>query len=169
MAQTEIDQLRSAVEGLLKDDKCRKFVTALLNQIGEDTKRKASSSNALDIFDAVRNQGGFGRKQMIDSAQAGSTVGNKDAYIDIGNYTVPNNPYAMANVGRTIIHELLHVASSSNQSYNHHALFKAAYAVAQRQGGYEFGEKPGPIDPQGRDIPNAYNFNAILFQACKVR
>ena len=168
LSETEVDQLQSAVAGLLKDEKCSKFVRALLNQIGEDTHRKAYSSKVLDIFDAVRKQGGFGRRQMIASAEGGSTVGNKDAFINIGNYTVANEPYAMASLGRTIIHELLHIGSNTNQNYSH-AMFKAAYAVAQSQGGYTLGSRPGPIDPQGKDFPNAYNFDDILFQACRVR
>jgi hypothetical protein len=48
-------------------------------------------------------------------------------------------------------------------------MFKAAYAVAQRQGGFNLDRKPGEKDPGGRDLPNAYAFDDILFQACRVR
>src|SRR6185295_496334 len=113
------------------------------------TERKAFSNKIGDIFDAVRKQGGFGQRAMSDTAEGGSTVGKGDAYINIGNWTFSDNPYALASVGRTMIHELLHVASSTNLDYSHYDLFKAAYAVAQRQGGFTLGSKPGLKDPGG--------------------
>jgi len=131
---SEVDRLQSALASVLKDSMCSSFVEALLNQIGADTNRKAFSNNIVDIFDAVRKQGGFGQRAMSDTAEGGSTVGNGDAYINIGNATFADNPYALASVGRTMIHELLHVGSSTNLDYSHYQMFKAAYAVAERQG-----------------------------------
>src|SRR5262249_820243 len=143
-------------------------------QIGEDTKSKAFSSDILKIFDEVKKQGGFGKRQMSDSAEGGSTVGNKDAYINIGDYTFADDLYAYANVGRTMIHELLHVGSSTNSDYDHYAMYKAAYTVAQRlmsqkRGKFTFGKPPAAADPGGKDVANAYAFDDLLFQACKVR
>ena len=74
----------------------------------------AFSNQIGDIFDAVRKQGGFGQRATSDSAEGGSTVRNKDVYINIGNWTFADNPYALAGVGRTMIHELLHVGSGTN-------------------------------------------------------
>ena len=142
---------------------------ALLNQIGADTNRKAFSNHIVDIFNAVRKQGGFGSRAMSDTAEGGSTVGNGDAYINIGNWNFADDPYALASVGRTMIHELLHVGSSTNLDYSHYEMFKAAYAVAQRQRGFTLSVKPGTKDPGGRDLTNAYAFDDILFQACRVR
>jgi hypothetical protein len=99
----------------------------------------------------------------------GSTVGNGDAYINIGNWTFADDRFALASVGRTMIHELLHVGSSTNLDYNHYQMFKAAYTVAERLGGFTLGSKPDEKDPGGRDYPNAYAFDDILFQACRVR
>jgi len=39
-----------------------------------------------------------------------------------------------------MIHELLHVGSSTNLDYSHYQMFKAAYAVAERQGGEIFSD-----------------------------
>jgi hypothetical protein len=64
---------------------CSSFVEALLNQIGADTNRKAFSNNIVDIFDAVRKQGGFGQRAMSDTAERGKYSCNGDAYINIGN------------------------------------------------------------------------------------
>jgi hypothetical protein len=166
---SEVDRLKSALASVLKDSKCSSFVEALLKQISADTNRKAFSNKIGDIFDAVRKQRGFGKRAMSDTAEGGSTVGNGDAYINIGNWTFADNPYALASVGRTMIHELLHVGSGTNLDYSHYEMFKAAYAVAQRQEGFTLDRKPGPKDPGGRDIPNAYAFDNILFQACRVR
>ena len=148
---------------------CSRFVEALLNQIGVDTNRRAFSTNAVDIFNEVRKQGGFGTRVMSDTAEGGSTVGNKDAYINIGKWTFADDPYALANVGRTMIHELLHVGSSTNLNYNHYQMFKAAYAVAQRMGNFVLNKKPPDNDPGRKDVASAYDFDDILFQACRVR
>ena len=97
------------------------------------------------------------------------TVGNGDAYINIGNWTFADDRFAFASVGRTMIHELLHVGSSTNLGYNHYQMFKAAYAVAERMGGFTLGRKPAEKDPGGKDYSSAYGFDDILFQACRVR
>jgi hypothetical protein len=54
---------------------------------------------------------------MSVTGEGGSTVGNKDAYINMGNWTFADNPYALASVSRTMIHELLHVGSGTNLDY----------------------------------------------------
>ena len=170
LPKTEIDRLRSALSLLLQDEKCSKFVAAVLDQISEDTKRKAFSSNILGIFDEVGKQAGFGTRPMPATAEGASTVGNKDAYINIGPYTFSDNPYALANVGRTMIHELLHVGSTSTQfNYTHYDMFKAAYSVAHRLGGFTFNKQPEAKDPGGKNESDAYAFDDLLFQACRVR
>jgi hypothetical protein len=165
----EVDRLKSALESVLTDKKCSSFVEALLNQIGTDTNHKAFSNKIVDIFEAVRKQGGFGKRTIVGTAEGGSTVGNGDAYINIGNWTFADDRFALASVGRTMIHELLHVGSSTNLNYDHYQMFKAAYAVAKSMGGFALPKKPGDKDPGGTDIPNAYAFDDILFQACRVR
>jgi hypothetical protein len=165
----EVDRLKQALASVLKDSTCSRFVEALLNQIGVNTNTLAFSNNVVDIFDEVRKQGGFGKRVMTSTAEGWSSVGNKNAFINIGNWTFADDPYALASVGRTMIHELLHVGSDSNHTYSHYEMFKAAYAVAERMGGFKLDKKPGDKDPGGTDIPNAYNFDDILFQACKVK
>lgn len=137
---------------------------ALLNQIGADTKRKAFSNKIGDIFDAVTRQGGFGQRAMSDTAEGGSTVGNKDAYINIGNWTFADNPYALASVGRTMIHELLHVGSSTNLDYSHYEMFKAAYAVTQRIGGFALTKKPRDKDPGEETYRTAMHLKTSYFK-----
>ena len=75
----------------------------------------------------------------------------------------------MASLGRTIIHELLHVGSSMSHNYTHYEMFRAAYAVAKTDHYFTLGKKPGPEDPKGRNIEDAYSFDDLLFQACRVR
>jgi hypothetical protein len=48
----------------------QQFRRALLNQIGADTNRKAFSIKIVDIFDAVRKQGGFGTRPMSATPEA---------------------------------------------------------------------------------------------------
>jgi YD repeat-containing protein len=169
LPESEVDRLKLALESVLKDSTCSRFVEALLNQIGVDTNSKAFSNKAIDIFNEVRKQGSFGTRVMSDTAEGGSTIGNKDAFINIGKWTFANDQYALANVGRTMIHELLHVGSSTNRFYSHYDMFKAAYVVAVRMGGFTLTKKPGDKDPGGRDDANSYAFDDLLFQACRVR
>jgi len=169
LPENEVDRLRSALLSLLRDKRCSELMEGLLNQIGDDTGRNAFSSNILNIFDAVRNQDSFGTREMSDSAEGGSTVGNKDAYVNLGNRKFADSASAYADVGRTMIHELLHVGSGTNLGFSHHEMFKAAYEVAQRLGGFTFRKTPDAKDPGGRDEANAYAFDNVIFQACRAR
>ena len=151
---------------LLKADLCAKFVKALLNQLGSDTQRKALSNDILDIFKAVEQQGGFGRNQGPFLAEGGSTVGNKDAFVNI-NFYRGSNAQSRILSGRITIHELLHVASGTNRNYSHYEMARAAYEVAKAQGYKDIGTKPSGGDPGGRDERNSNIFSDRLFAACK--
>ena len=80
MNKGEVDELRTDVSNLLKADSCAKFLEALLNQLGSNTRRKALTNEILDVFKAVEQQGGFGRNQGPFLGEGGSTVGNEDAF-----------------------------------------------------------------------------------------
>jgi hypothetical protein len=168
LSDTEIDQLRTDVKDLLKNKDCANFVSGVLNQLTSETGRQVYSGNAMDIFNAVEHQGGFARRAGPFSAEGGSTVGNKDAYINI-NFAFTPGPYSSADRGRTILHELFHVASSTNLDYSHYAMARAAYDVAAAQGYKGIGKKPSGRDPDGADRPNSDVFNMLLFKACRVR
>ena len=165
----EVNQLGKDVTNLLADSICAKFMTALLKQIGSDTGRKAFSDNAIDIFNEVGKQGGFGRRQGNFTAEGGGTVGNGDAFININrniDFATADNPFVSAANGRQLLHELLHVASKTSSSYSHYEMARAAWEVATAQGFKGIGSKPSGGDPGGRDDPNSYVFDRILFQTC---
>lgn len=167
LSQGEVGQLRTDVTNLLKDA-CAKFMSALLNQLSSDTGKKAFSTNAMDIFKAVEQQGGFGRREGPFSAEGGSTVGNGNAFINI-NFAILSNPMNSASNGRVILHELLHVGSGTNRNYGHYEMARAAYDVAQAQGYKGLGVKPSGGDPGGLDRANSDSFTKIIFKACRVR
>lgn len=143
-------------------------MSALLNQLSSDTGKKAFSANAMDIFKAVEQQGGFGRREGPFSAEGGSTVGNGNAFINI-NFFPSSNPMISASNGRTVLHELLHVGSGTNRNYSHYEMASAAFDVAQAQGYKGLGVKPSGGDPGGLDRSNSDSFTNILFKACHVR
>lgn len=169
LSTEEVNQLGKDVSNLLSNSKCAKFMTAVLNQIGKDTGKTAFSSNAMDIFNAVKNQGGFGRRSIPSSnAEGGDTVGNGKAYININfriNFANADIPAIAGDVGRTILHELMHVGSGTNSDYDHSEMDMAAWEVAKAQGGYTLGAKPSGRDSGGVDS-RGFVFNNILFQAC---
>jgi hypothetical protein len=116
----------------------------------------------------VEQQGGFGRRTGPFSAEGGSTVGNKNAFINI-NFPFVGGPFFSADRGRTILHELLHVASSTNLNYSHYEMARAAYDAAVAQGYTGLGEKPSGGDPGGINRRDSDFFGKILFKACRVR
>jgi hypothetical protein len=154
----------------LKDPTCSVFISGLLNQLTSDTGKKAFSTNAMQIFKAVEQQGGFGRREIPASAEGGNTVGNGNAFINIGsNFFISSNPMGSASNGRVIVHELLHVGSGTNHHYSHYEMARAAFDVAQAQGYKGMRAKPSGGDPGGRDRPNSDYFTGLLFKACHVR
>ena len=165
----EVNQLRKDLSNVLSNSTCAKFMTAVLNQIGKDTGKAAFSSNAMDIFDAVKKQGGFGRGQFASNAQGGLTVGGGNAFININfniNFANADIPSIAGDVGRTILHELMHVGSGTNLDYSHYEMARAAWKIAKAQGYKVSGDKPSGGDPGGLDYENGVIFNNILFQAC---
>jgi hypothetical protein len=164
LSQGDIDQLRTDVTNLLKDDVCAKFMSALFNQLSIDTGKKAYSSNPMDIFNAVEHQGSFSRVQGPFSATGGSTVGNGNAAIHV-NFYISSNPTGNAMNGRTILHELVHVGSGANRNYDHYEMARAAYAVAQAQGFKGLGGKPPDGDHLKLDRKSSDTFGDILFQS----
>jgi RHS repeat-associated protein len=168
LSPVEIDQLRADVTNLLKDETCARFMSALLSQLSSDTGKNAYSTNAMDIFDAVEQQGSFSRAEGPFSATGGSTVGNGNAAIHI-NFYISSSPMSSAINGRTILHELLHVGSGANRNYDHYEMARAAYAVAQAQGFNGLGGRPPDGDHIKLDGTSVDTFNRILFQACHVK
>jgi YD repeat-containing protein len=168
LSPSEINQLRTDATNLLKDEACAKFMSAILNQLTGNTGKKAYSTDAMDIFKAVEKQGGFGRRSGSMSAEGGSTVGNKDAYINI-NFFISDNVFISASNGRIILHELLHVGSSTSADYSHYEMAQAAYDVALAQGYKDIGQRPSGGDPGGVDQKNSDVFGSFLFKACRVR
>lgn len=143
-------------------------MSALFNQLSTDTGRTAYSTNAMDVFSAVDQQGGFGRREGPFSAEGGSTVGNGNAFINI-NFPILSNPMSSASNGRVILHELTHVGSSSSRNYSHYEMARAAYEVALAQGYKDLGTKPSGGDPGGVDASNSVSFSNIQFKACHVK
>jgi hypothetical protein len=170
LSTEEVNQLGKDVSNLLSNPKCAKFMNALLKQIGADTGKTAFSENAMDIFNAVRKQGGFSRRQGPFGAEGGDTVGNRRAFININyniDFATANYPLVSAANGRQILHELMHVASGTSSDYSHYEMANAAWEVATSQGFKGIGPQPSGGDPGGRDVPNADVFNSILFRACR--
>ena len=167
LSQGEVDQLRTDVANLLQGD-CAKFMSALLNQLSSDTGKKAYSTNAMDVFKAVEEQGGFSRREGPHSASAGFTVGNGNGNIDI-NFPIQSTAMGSAMNGRVILHELVHVASGTDRNYDHYEMARAAYAVATAQGYKGLGTKPPDGDHAKLDVASSLTFNDILFKACHVK
>jgi hypothetical protein len=171
LSTEEVNQLHKDVTNLLSDSTCAQFMKALLKQIGSDTGRAEFSDNAIDIFNEVKSQGGFGRRQGAHGAEAGKTVGSREAFININRdigFATANYPGISAANGRQMLHELMHVASRTNSSYSHYEMARAAWEVATAQGFKGIGSKPSGGDPGGRDEPNSFIFDQILFQACNL-
>jgi hypothetical protein len=175
MTDAEIGQFRAALAELLDNETCKRFVQGVLSQIGDD-RRRVFSESALDIFDKVTSLKGWGWRNgadmNFDNGEAGSSVGSTSwpAFINISRAAPRNygDSSSTAFVGRLIIHELLHVGSSSEFQFSHWDMFKAAYAVAQSLG-LELGvRKPTERDPGGRDPYNSRGFEDLLFNACQI-
>ena len=130
-------------------------------QIKAVTGTAAHSNNILDIFDAVRKQGGFGRHAGAFTAEAGNSVGGGKAFVNI-NYSIAANSsriFNSASSGRTMIHELLHVAANSTSTISHFQMASAAYAATGRKG-------TAPTT-DGTKVTDRRNSN--YFDACHVR
>ena len=176
MTDAEIAQFRAALAELLQDKTCKSFIEGVLSQIS-DARRTAFSENALDIFDKVTSLKGWGWRNgadmNFDHGEGASSVGNtsQPAYINISRAAPRNygDSSSTAFVGRLIIHELLHVGSSTNLGFSHWDMFKAGYAVAQTLGLKLGDRKPTGNDPGGRDPYNSQGFKDLLFQACQIR
>lgn len=123
------DGIRDALDRMLKAGDCGKFVEDLINRLGAKTKQPFVSDYALDLFDAVRSQGGFVRGGLADENHVGATVsghiynGKKrgDATIHIGsNFELgSSDPQTRADVVNKldafqVLHELIHHAGRNN-------------------------------------------------------
>ena len=167
LTTSEIKQLRTDVATLLKDPDCAKFVQGVLMQIEAVTGTAAYSSNILDIFEKVKSQGGFGRRAGPFTAEAGNGVGGGTAFMNI-NYSIAANSsriFNSASSGRTVIHELLQVASNSALTISHFQMASAAYAATGRKG-------TAPTTDGTKDEADRRNsnyFDKKLFDACHVR
>ncbi|HEX6046654.1 MAG TPA: RHS repeat-associated core domain-containing protein, partial [Pyrinomonadaceae bacterium] len=166
LTPSEIDQLLKDLEARLKDQECAKFVQDVLMHIKGVTGTAAYSTNILDIFKEVKKQGGFGRHAGPFIAEAANGVGGGKAFVNI-NYSIAANSsgiYSSASSGRTIIHELLHVASNSGMTISHFQMASAAYAANGRKG-------PAPTTDRTKeaDRRNSDYFDDKLFDACHVR
>jgi hypothetical protein len=135
-------------------------------QIKPVTGTAAYSDNILDIFDAVKKQGGFGRRAGNFTAEAANGVGGGKAFVNI-NYSIAANSsrvFNSASSGRTIIHELLHVASTSVLTISHFQMASAAYAAIGRKGAV-----PTSDGTKEADRRNSAYFDDKMFDACHVR
>ncbi|HKP84179.1 MAG TPA: DUF4214 domain-containing protein [Pyrinomonadaceae bacterium] len=175
MTDAEIARHRAAVEELLQDKTCKKFVEGVLARIG-DAQRKAFSGDLLKIFDEVTNSNGWGWRKGADMnydlGEGGSYVGNtsETAYVNISREVrMYGDSSSTGFVGRVAVHELLHVGSSAVGQFTHWDMFRAGYSVAKSLGIKLGVRKPTEKDPGGRDDYNAIGFDDLLFEACQIR
>jgi hypothetical protein len=174
MTDAEIADHRSAVAELLNDKTCKSFVEGVLSQIG-DSQRKAFNGDLLRIFDKVTELKGWGWRDAAamnyDLGEGGSYVGNtsQTAYINISTkHKMYGDSSSTGWVGRTVIHELLHVGGNAG-SFSHWDMFTAGYSVAQSLNLKLGPRKPTEKDPGGRDPYNSLGFDDLLFEACQIR
>jgi hypothetical protein len=114
--------IRAALERMLSDEKCGKFVEDLINQLATDTGNPFVSDYALGLFDMVESQGSFVRgglayKNRVHATVSGQLIYGKgekpgDAAIHItGKF---NGPMAASTVSFidafNVLHELIHHA-----------------------------------------------------------
>ncbi len=166
LTRSEIDQLRTDLATRLKDLDCAKFVQGVLMQIKAVTGTAAYSNNILSIFDQVKKQGGFGRRAGAFTAEAANGVGGGAAFVNI-NYSIAANSsriFNSASSGRSMIHELLHVAANSSMTISHFQMASAAYAATGKKG-----PAPTTDGTKAADRRNSNYFDDKLFDACHVR
>jgi RHS repeat-associated protein len=155
-----IVKIRNDISTML-NDKCTKFLEALLKELGRQTGIEPFSNKVLDIFDEVASEGqlGFGLAKGGFVAFGQGTVGQANARVDF-NYA----PDPMSTV-----HELVHVApNSGTRQYTHEQMALAAYDVAREQKYPGLGKRPesGLI---GKEANAEYSrsFSRRLFAACR--
>jgi hypothetical protein len=177
----ETNALLSDVQKMISNPDCAKFVESLLSQLAIDTGRQQhGTTDILKLFEAVRAGRGFDWNPNL-SAQATGGGGPGNASISIKpvlSFANLTNSSSGARVyrGRTIIHELFHVAG-----YGHDAMAMAAYRIGERfdSGWHAWkGDFPNPQDAffQTNDpkegtarLDDAYSgfFGNVLNQHCK--
>lgn len=121
---------------------CTDFVTSLINKTAElNPTNPANSSNALDLFNAIKNgKGGYVlRETTVDGKPAGGTtsgsIRNNDATVylspAIWPVPVPNaNMVSLSQEGYALagLHETIHLAGR-NGIYTDQQLAEAAFAL----------------------------------------
>ncbi|MGB7922332.1 MAG: RHS repeat-associated core domain-containing protein [Pyrinomonadaceae bacterium] len=151
--QEQVDVIRSGIK-TTQTQTCIGFISGLLTELGSRTGVAPFSTDALKIFDEVRNQGGFNRQKQSSMAITGGTIGQGNAQINYGLSTDP----------LTNLHELVHVAPNSGvRQYTHEQMAQAAYDVAINMGL----KVPYARSKRGQpDGMSSIDFTRILFIAC---
>jgi hypothetical protein len=135
LTSDEVANLLGDLNKLLADPECAAFLKAVLDQLKTDTGRSNYNTNDMAVlFEQVNKGKGFDLRPDL-KAQANSAGGFDRNGKSVGSMNIsPTEKFAdisdssgSLDRGRTIIHELFHVAG-----YDHDAIARAAYNTRAR-------------------------------------
>lgn len=181
LTEDEIKTLSEDLTKLLSNPECANFLQSVLKQLKDDTQRSNyDSADALTLFEKVQSGRGFDWNPALNG-QARASGGHDHIGKNIASMSIKpvdhfrnlSDSSHSGQRGRTIIHELFHVAG-----YDHQAMALAAYTVGGRfDDSWRAwkGDFPDPQDPlfrrtEGQALLNgAYSgfFKNVLEQKCR--
>lgn len=177
----EVDILASDLRNLLKNAECAAFIEKVLKQLKGDTGRSNyDTADINELFSKVKSGRGFDWRPGLNAQARGAGGydhnGNNIASISLNPTLVfgdLSNKSQSGSRGRTIIHELFHVAG-----YGHDLMARAVYNTGGRfDSSWKAwrGDFPRPNDPLFQmksdvdELDGAYSgfFKNVLEQKCK--
>jgi hypothetical protein len=182
LTKDEIGVLESELTKLLSSKDCANFIESVLKQLKSDTGRSNyDTTSMLTLFDKVKTGRGFDWQPGLNG-QARAGGGHDYKGENVASMSIkPINEFAnlankspgfILNRGRTLAHELFHVAG-----YDHAAMALAAFKLEKRMVGWKAwsGTFPNPQDKFFKDdktgelLDGAYAgfFSDVLNQHCK--
>jgi hypothetical protein len=168
--KTSIDRdILARTDALLKNETCKKFLNAMLAELGRITGRGREGVSFGQLFEAARGSI-YSSPNLNSRGNAGQQlIGHPGFNIEILiRPTVPTDTQAAPT---SIMHEIFHDAPGSGEQYNHTDMARAAFAVADAMGmtkdhdyPLQLGQQPKPFEGTNDQKTAADNWNSSLFQ-----
>lgn len=165
LSHAEINQLKGDLQSVLKG-KCLEVVQAILKKLN------APTDDLMSVFAKVTT---FEYKSFAGSASVLGTLGKIDAGLMQGlkltmGYKLADDPYARADIGRTLIHELIHAATKSTTlGVMHYQMDQAAWDVAKDMGVSKTNQRPSFTPTKERlDYDQVKFFGNFIMRFCRV-